>query len=234
MEHFNTYSVNSRKAKQKWIPVIEEAIRNHYPEVIANPLLLCDTDKYPLRMIVPGKSLQYLAVIKLMIRVARSEEIKLSAAGDLHVDTHFFDIADVISCFRQYMEKNGWKNFTVKSTTTYLYSLSGTKEEKGIVESFAAEGIGTAWTTDVRFVKRNNRREPEQYVRIDAEDVKERLRRVIFNLVNAKVENSDTELLIAFANDIATSEIILRYIPALKSFGFRIFGVKSAEEVTKF
>jgi hypothetical protein len=151
--------------------------------------------------------------------------------SDIH-STFSFTVTHVMECFKRHMQKSGWKILSDRPINGEVKRLTA-RAENNEAETFYAEGIGTAWTTSTRPNHSDVEYRWEQYVRVDKNTIKRRFQKIFYNLLDAKIENRYTSFFVVFANDTATSEILAPYFPYLKSLGFGIFGVKSAEEVVE-
>jgi hypothetical protein len=250
IEAFRDYSgrnyAKSGQPNKKMLAGMEKAMPYYYPAIVNDPYLIESVDYQEFRKKVNKEFEGEEPVTKNKERFVVNYDMRICLRrmqsfawlhrlkrdvneGAVHTDTDFFTTNHVMECFKQHMLKAGWTNFAYASK-----GICGEKTGEGKKSSFFAAAIRTCWQEDYRYIRKEPEWETEYFLREDTKGVKTRLQRAVFDLIDAKIENQYTDLYVAFANDTATTEILQPYFPSIKSLGFRIFGVKSAEDVVEF
>jgi hypothetical protein len=247
IDAFRTYAVRfATPPSKKIIADIERVLQWFYPSIVNNAWLIQSINYNEVRrkimdMQEEEKSIQEFTLLRhhrtwyyrMQAFVAFQKINRQIDENSSDIHSTFFTVTHVMECFKRHMQKSGWGNLLDRPLNGEVKRLTG-QAENNAAETFYAEGIGTAWITATVCVPRGDECDWVESVRVDNETIKRRLQKILFSLLDAKIANKHTHLIIVFANDTATSEIIAPYFPHIKSLGIRIFGVKSAEEITEF
>ncbi|MFI5164790.1 MAG: hypothetical protein ACHQHP_06045 [Bacteroidia bacterium] len=230
-DYLNSLSHEHRRGIDRHRHHLLAILHEHFPEIIDNPLLIeSSKDEEVGQYTDPNSYVHFLGLLQRMKSIAILEKEKLSLKDKIDVTTHFFNSTIVMSCLREHMQNVGWEDFTTQKQKTACHYLTGIRYAEHGKESFYAEALGSAWEKEVYDWGDDER----VSIRHDRERLKSRFKASFFKLLDRKINNKDTFYILAFANDTASAEVITPYMSFLKSIGFRVLGVKSAEEMMEF
>lgn len=238
---WNEVEAKYEESMTDWVPAtyksgkkafinLEKVLREFYPAAIAHPEILADMDENIFRhkfitdmgphLTVKGE--QALRRVRKIIKLAMC-----IGNPDKNADYEVFRKKDVTACFVKWIASKGWNK--IKADYNEASQIDVTAEKDGRL--MACVVIASAWKLSEEFVYEGGSLPGR--LELEITSLKGRLGRALILLMEVINKNPAATPVILIADDTATMEHFMPYVPHIRKMDIALYRVKSADEVNK-